>query len=266
MPTVSLEFSPLAPGVSPVDIYCRDEGEGPPLILLHGGWGYSLNPFDRQIEKLRRSFRVVCPDRSGYGASTRIVNDLPPDFHHHAAAETLSLLDALGIESAYFWGHSDGAVIAAMIGFTAPRRVRGLILEAFHYFRSKPRSRAFFEALAYRPESLGAELCEKFALEFGAEYWRQMITGHAKAWEQIALARSGPQDDLYGGRLYEITAPTLFIHGRHDQRTEPEELDAIFAQLPGAEKQILEAGAHCPHSETLTADLVTKIAVDFLNG
>ncbi len=264
MPKVSLEVSPLARGVSPVDISYRDEGEGPPLILLHGGWGHSLNPFDRQIEGLRHSFRVICPDRSGYGGSTRIVNDLPPDFHYHAATETLSLLDELGVESAYLWGHSDGAVIAAIIGFTEPGRVRGLIFEAFHYFRMKPRSREFFEALAYRPESLGAELCERFALEFGADHWRQLITGHAKAWEQIALASTGPQDDLYGGRLREINAPTLFIHGRLDQRTEPGELDAVFAQLPGAEKQILEGGAHSPHSETPTADLATKLAREFL--
>jgi pimeloyl-ACP methyl ester carboxylesterase len=264
LPKLSLQSSPLNPGVTPVEIFYRDEGEGPPLVLLHGGWGYSLNPFNRQIEKLRQSFRVICPDRSGYGRSTRLVTDLPADFHHHAAAETLSLLDALNIKSAYLWGHSDGAVIAAIIGFTSPERVRGLILEAFHYFRLKPRSREFFEALAYRPESLGTELCERFALEFGEDYWRQLITGHAKAWVQIALASSGPRDDLYAGRLQDIRAPTLFIHGRLDQRTEPGELDAASAQLPNARMRILETGAHSPHSETATADIATKIANEFL--
>ncbi len=265
MPIVRLQSSALVPGVSPVEIFYRDEGAGLPLILLHGGWGYGLNPFDRQIEELRQSFKVICPDRSGYGCSTRLVKDLPADFHYQAAAETLSLLDALDIQSAHLWGHSDGAVIAAIIGFTAPERVRGLILEAFHYFRLKLRSREFFEALALHPESLGAELCERFALEFGTDYWRQLITSHAKAWMEIALAGSGPQDDLYGGRLREIEAPTLFIHGHSDQRTEPGELDAVAAQLPAARIEILETGAHCPHSETATADLATKIACEFLN-
>jgi pimeloyl-ACP methyl ester carboxylesterase len=209
---------------------------------------------------------VICPDRSGYGRSTRLVNGLPPDFHYHAAVETLSFLDALGIKRAFLWGHSDGAVIAAIIGFTAPERVHGLILEAFHYFRMKPRSREFFEALAFQPESLGEELCERFALEFGADYWRQLITSHAKAWREIALASSGPQADLYGRRLREINAPTLFIHGRSDQRTEPGELEAVAAQLPGARMEILEAGAHSPHSEPGTADLTTKIAREFLTS
>ena len=233
--------------------------------MLHGGWGYSLNPFNRQIETLRQGFRVICPDRSGYGHSTSLVVDLPVDFHYRAAAETLSLLDSLDIERAFLWGHSDGAVIAAIIGFTAPERVRGLILEAFHYYRMKPRSREFFETLASEPEVLGAELCERFAFEFGGDYWRKLITSHARAWLQIALESSGPADDLYGGRLHEINAPTLFLHGRLDPRTEPGELDAVSAQLPHAEMQILGAGGHSPHSETATAELATTIASDFLS-
>jgi pimeloyl-ACP methyl ester carboxylesterase len=264
VPIASLTTSPLVPGVSPVEIYYRDEGAGLPLVLLHGGWGYGLNPFNRQIEQLRDGFRILCPDRSGYGRSTRLVDDFAIDFHYRAAAETLSLLDALGLRRAFFWGHSDGAVIAAILGFTAPERVRGLILEAFHYFRVKPRSREFFEALAYQPEALGAELCAKFGLEFGADYWRQLITSHAKAWLQIALASSGPADDLYRGRLHEISAPTLFIHGRLDPRTEPGELDAVSLQLPRAEMQILEGAGHSPHSEIACADLVNTIAREFL--
>lgn len=281
MPFALLQSSPLVPGVSPVEIYYRDEGEGLPLVLLHGGWGYSLNPFNRQIEKLRNAFRVICPDRSGYGRSTHLgeFDDLPTDFHYRAASETLTFLDSLGIERAFLWGHSDGAVIAAIIGFTAPERVRGLILEAFHYYPKKPRSREFFEALACQPETLGAELCARFALEFGAEDWRKLITSHAKAWLQMAVAShsespveiplerpigSGPREDLFRGSLHEIGAPTLFIHGRLDPRTEPGELDAVSQQLPHAEMQILDGAAHSPHSESASADLVTQIAREFL--
>jgi pimeloyl-ACP methyl ester carboxylesterase len=269
VPTALLQSSPLVPSVSPVEIDYRDEGEGcdgTPLVLLHGGWGYSLNPFNRQIEKLRNEFRVICPNRSGYGQSTRLgeFSDLPTDFHYRAAVETLNFLDSLGIQRAFLWGHSDGAVIAAIIGFTAPERVRGLILEAFHYYRLKPGSRVFFETLAYQPEALGDELCERFALEFGWADWRKFITRHAKAWLQLAVESSGPADDLYRGRLHEISAPTLFIHGRLDPRTEPGELDDVSDQLPQAEMQILDVAAHSPHSESAPADLVTEIASEFL--
>ena len=264
MPTVSLQSSPLVPGVSPVEISYREEGAGVPLVLLHGGWGYGLNPFNRQLEKLRDESRVICPDRSGYGGSTRLNSGFSIDFHYRAAAETLGLLDALGIERAFFWGHSDGAVIAAIIGFTVPERVRGLILEAFHYFRMKPGSREFFETLASQPEALGAELCGRFALEFGENNWRELITSHAKVWSDIAFESAEPEDDLYGGRLSQVLAPVLFIHGRLDPRTEPGELDAVTAQLPHAEMRILDAAGHSPHSEAASADLTTRLAREFL--
>jgi pimeloyl-ACP methyl ester carboxylesterase len=45
---------------------------------------------------------------------------MPLDFHRRAAAETILFLDALGIERAVLWGHSDGAVISAMTGLAAP--------------------------------------------------------------------------------------------------------------------------------------------------
>jgi pimeloyl-ACP methyl ester carboxylesterase len=263
VPTASLKSSPLVPGISPVEIHYRDEGDGAPLVLLHGGWGYGLNPFNHQLEKLQNEFRVLCPDRSGYGGSTTLVNGFTPDFHYRAAVETLNFLDALDIERAFFWGHSDGAVIAAILGFKAPERVGGLVLEAFHYYRMKPSSRKFFETLAHEPEALGDELCGRFALEFGEKNWRQLITSHASVWLEIGLAE-GTHEDLYGGRLKDISAPTLFIHGRRDPRTEPGELDAAAAQLPHAVIEMLEAGGHSPHSESASADLSTKLAREFL--
>lgn len=266
MPYSTLQNSPLLPGVSPVEIYYRDEGEGPPLLFLHGGWGYEMYPITRQTMTLSANYRTLIPDRGGYGRSTRLVADLTPDFHYRAATETLNFLDALGIERAFLWGHSDGSVIAAILGFTAPERVNGLILEAFHYYRAKPQSREFFEILAHRPDELGAELRERFAREHGADYWRYLITTHAKAWLHMGDESAGPFVDPYGGRLREIKAPTLVIHGQLDPRTEPGELDAVRAQLPGAEFQILDHGSHSPHSEAATADLVTDLAREFLTG
>jgi pimeloyl-ACP methyl ester carboxylesterase len=266
VPYSLLETSPLLPGVGPVQIYFRDKGGGPPLFFLHGGWGCKMYPFDRQIEALSAHYRCISPDRSGYGRSAHIQGDLSADFHYRAAQETLNVMDSLSIERAFFWGHSDGAVIAAILGFTAPERASGLVLEAFHYYRQKPSSKQFFEALAYRPEALGAELCQRFARELGADYWRHLITTHARAWLQMAQESNGPGDDLYNGRLPEISAPTLFIHGQLDPRTEPGELDAVRRLLPKAEMQILDNATHSPHSEIAVADEVTQIAAAFLTA
>ena len=119
MPHIDLPSSALAPGVSPVRIYYRDAGAGRPIVLLHGGWGYAIYPFDRQIAALAAHHRVIAPDRTGYGKSGRLERQ-DTDFHYRAAAETFAAIDALGLDRPVVWGHSDGAVSAAGGSFTAP--------------------------------------------------------------------------------------------------------------------------------------------------
>lgn len=263
MPYIHLKTTPLVAGISPVKIYYRSEGEGETLLILHGGWGYGVYPFDRQIDVLRTDWNLIIPDRSGYGRSTHIVEGLPADFHHRAAEETLAFLDKLEIERTVIWGHSDGAVIGAILGIIAPNRIRCLILESFHYYRDKNNSRGFFEMLANHPETLGESLCAKLAAEHGKEYWKTIISSQGKAWLDLADKRNFPEDDLYGGELNRLLIPTLFIHGRHDPRTETCELEAVNRAVQKCRMRILDAH-HSPHSEATTADLTTMIALEFL--
>src|SRR5712675_1759405 len=111
----------------PARLYYRDAGAGVPFLFLHGGWGYEVYPFDRAIAALSGEFRILIPDRSGYGKSTPITK-LPLDFHRRAALETARFLDALNVERAVLWGHSDGAVIAALLALEEPSRFPGVIL------------------------------------------------------------------------------------------------------------------------------------------
>ncbi len=163
---IELAESPLAPGTSPVRIHYRDVGAGAPLMVLHGGWGYDIYPFDRQIAALAASRRIVIPDRSGYGASGRLITQ-EIDFHRRAAEETFAVIDALALDRPILWGHSDGAVIALLMGLAAPERVGGLILEATHLFRRKPASRPFFELMRDNPEGLGERVTGVLAREHG---------------------------------------------------------------------------------------------------
>src|SRR5437899_4841762 len=127
MADVLLDSSPLAPGRSGVRIHYRDAGDGPPIVILHGGWGYDAYPFDRQIDALASGHRIVIPDRTGYGGSGRLETQ-EVDFHERAAIETLAVIDALGLERPVVWGHSDGAVIALRMGLAQPSRLAGLIV------------------------------------------------------------------------------------------------------------------------------------------
>lgn len=263
MPYVTIVESPLAPDITPVEIHYRESGSGHPLVFLHGGWGYEIYPFDRQLEEFGNRFRILIPDRTGYGGSMRL-SHVTVDFHARAAVETIRLLDALHVERPVLWGHSDGAVIAAKIGLTAPDRVSGLILEAFHFFRVKPGSRDFFTVMADDPGLLGERVVTTLAREHGDDYWHTLIVINGKAWLGIADEATHSEHDLYDGRLAELRVPTLFIHGSRDPRTEPGEIEAVREQLPSARIEMIEGGGHSPHSESSAAAECNRVAREFL--
>jgi pimeloyl-ACP methyl ester carboxylesterase len=266
VPTLELAHSPHAPDLSPVTIYYREFGSGRPLVFLHGGWGYAVYPLDHQIEAFQRDYRILIPDRSGYGHSTRLEGEMPLDFHRRAAGETIALLDALGIARAVFWGHSDGAVISLMIGLAAPERCECLLLEAFHFFRRKPGSRSFFERFAAHPEDLGEETKKLLALDHGEEHWPTVLRRNCTAWFRIADQVKGPDEDLYDGRLRENTVPTLFLHGSLDPRTEPGEMERVQKELPRATVRFVSNGKHSPHSEEAAFEESNAMAREFLQS
>jgi pimeloyl-ACP methyl ester carboxylesterase len=261
--SIRLEETPLAPGLSPLEIHVRKVGSGPPLVFLHGGWGYEIYPFDRQLDAFG-DYRVIIPDRTGYGRSPRIA-DLPADFHRRAAAETSRVLDALGIERAALWGHSDGAVIAVWMALAEPDRFTAVILEAVHFFRVKPRSREFFETAVRDPDSLGERVCRVLERDHGSE-WRTIIRLGGQAWLALADTAPGPEADLYDGRLGDLAAPVLFVHGADDPRTEPEELEAARRALPRATFAVIPGAGHSPHSERGAFEECNRAVREFLDG
>jgi pimeloyl-ACP methyl ester carboxylesterase len=281
---IDLPSSPLAPGRSPVRIHYRDAAggvpDGPPIVVLHGGWGYEIYPFDRQIETLGARYRFVIPDRSGYGASGRL-EALPTDFHHRAMAETRAFVDALGLERPVLWGHSDGAIIALLFGLAAPERIAGVIVEATHFYKVKPGSRSFFAGVTSNPQSLGG-VAPVLAREHG-DRWLALVEMHSRTWRRISDQASSSTEDFYGGRLGDLQVPALVVHGARDPRTEPGELAALRAALAGPERAglpqidgraavsgppvtwaIFDEGGHSPHSERATADDVTRAAASFM--
>jgi pimeloyl-ACP methyl ester carboxylesterase len=249
-------------------IYYREFGVGEPLVFLHGGWGYEIYPFDRQITVLSASRRIVIPDRTGYGRSPRPMANtrLESDFHERAAEETRALLDTLGLERPVLWGHSDGAVIAALVALASPDRVRGVILEAMHVSGRKPASRGFFEQTLSHPDSVGERVASVLARDHG-DGWRQVISRHSAAWLRLTDEHAPGLDGVdWGGRLGDLRVPALVIHGARDPRTEPGELDALRTALRDAQVVVFPEGGHSPHSERATADRVTAIGARFLAG
>jgi len=233
------------------DIYYRDIGSGPPLLILHGGWGYEFYPFEDALARLPN--RIVIPDRTGYGRSPRLA-EFPRPFHAAGAREHLATLDALGIARCAVWGHSDGATIAAHMAIAEPERFTHVILEALHVDREKPRSRAFFTMMAEAPDDFGPRVTAKLAAEHG-ETWRMPIQADGRVWLELAKTP---------GSLFDVQAlrtPTLVIAGSDDPRREPGELAAFgdrVVEIPG--------GGHAPHSERVVAERTASVASQFLRS
>jgi 3-oxoadipate enol-lactonase len=260
-----VEDSPLAGGRT--RIAYREWGAGSEtLIILHGGWGYEVYPFTAQAEAVSGFMRVIAPDRSGYGHSTPI-DSWSLDFHRRAAAETVALLDSLGIERAVWWGHSDGAVVAAWAAIIAPSRISALILEAFHLYRCKASSTPFFEQMARDPDGFGPRIAAVLERDHG-ERWREPLRIDGALWLELVRSAVSPIEDLYDGRLAPAAAglPVLLLHGSQDPRSEPGELEAARRLLPHATLVLVPGGGHSPHSEPASADLVTDAVRAFLSG
>ena len=245
--------------------FYREAGSGHPLLFLHGGWGYEAYPFDFQIEEFGGVFRILIPDRQGYGKSGR-TGAFPIDFHHRAAFEMIGFLDRLGCDKTVLWGHSDGAVIAAWMGIERPQLFPAIILEAFHYFRNKPASRTFFETGATNPEAFGTRLAQLLLKEHGADYWQTLMRNASDTWLRLADEAPHPTADLFGGKLSQLSVPTLFVHGANDPRTEPDEFSRISKELPDAEIQMIARGGHSPHSEPASRSTTNEIVRQFLTA
>jgi len=227
------------------------------MVLLHAGLGRYVDWFYSQIESFS-DYRLLIPDHRGYGRSTP-VDHLPTDYHSRNADDVLELLDGLTITHAVLWGHSDGAVTAAWMAIKRPECVRALILEGTHLWRSKPHSAEAFRKGATNPDSLPEKTVQRLQEGHG-ERWRQVVSNWGRVW----LALGEMDGDLYHGRLPEIHAPTLVLHGVHDSYTGLAEIKALASQIPGAQLHIFPQAGHSPHSERGSRDPCNRRVREFL--
>jgi pimeloyl-ACP methyl ester carboxylesterase len=271
---LELKESPHAPGVIPVRIHYReagagkpfDDAQGKPVVFLHGGWGYGYYPIDRQVQEFGGRFHFLIPDRTGYGKSSPVTGAAAMDFHRRAAEEMSRFLALLGIEKCSLWGHSDGAVIAAMMGLAEPKRYERIVLEAFHFYKRKKGSTGFFERLAVDAQVLGEGTQKRLAADHGEAHWKEVVQRNAEVWVRIGKSSQWEDEDLFDGQLANLAVPALFVHGRKDPRTEPGEVERAGELVTGSTVRIIENGKHCPHSETAAAGEFNAVLGEFLEA
>lgn len=101
-----------------------DQGQGQPVILIHG-FGGSMWQWEYQQSPLARQFRVITPDLLGAGLSDKPDIEYRPD----QLLEFLTgFMDALHIPQATMIGNSMGAGLAIGLALDHPTRVSSLIL------------------------------------------------------------------------------------------------------------------------------------------
>lgn len=118
-----------------VDIAYLDEGEGEPILLIHGfasnktvNWAYP-----GWVDLLRKDGRrVIALDNRGHGDSSKFYD--PADYGAPIMAEDARrLLDHLGLDQVDVMGYSMGARISAFLTLNHPQRVRRAIFGGLGY-------------------------------------------------------------------------------------------------------------------------------------
>lgn len=114
-----------------------EQGEGPPVVLLHGFPELAFS-WRHQLPALAAAgFRAIAADLRGYGRTTA-----PADVPDYRMAELIAdlngLLDALEIDRAVFVGHDWGALVLWNMAMLAPGRIEKLVILNIPHFPRPP--------------------------------------------------------------------------------------------------------------------------------
>ncbi len=115
-----------------VRIYYEVEGDGPPLVMLHGLSSYANHWRELgYVDELCDRYRLTLVDSRGHGSSDK---PLSADAYarRQQTRDVVAVLDEGGFESVHFWGYSFGAWIGYQVGASYPERFRSMILGAQH--------------------------------------------------------------------------------------------------------------------------------------
>jgi pimeloyl-ACP methyl ester carboxylesterase len=195
-----------------VEIAFIDEGEGEPLLLIHGfasniaanwvdpGWVRTLTQSGR---------RVIAYDNRGHGKSDKLYD---PDVYGAPlmAEDGRRLLDHLDVTRADVLGYSMGARIAAFLTLAHPERVRSLILGGLgiNMVRGVVGSGPIAKALeAPRIEDVTNDTARSFRA------FAEQTKSDLKA---LAACIRGPREKITPERLATIAVPTLIAVGSND--------------------------------------------------
>jgi pimeloyl-ACP methyl ester carboxylesterase len=230
--------------VGGTELHYERAGSGEPLLLIQGMSGTHVSwgrPFKGALEE---DFDVVAFDNRGIGLSERISD---PFTIAEMAADTAALLDELGWESAHVLGISMGGMIAQELALAHPGRLRSLTLGCTYCggegSRLMPQENAEKLLAGFasgdREQAIRAgyevNLSPAFRAEEGAfAAFHEMATRVPAAKEAIQLQLQAILGHDTSGRLGEVAAPTLILHGTADGVLPYANGEMLAGLVPGA--------------------------------
>ncbi|MEM6347450.1 MAG: alpha/beta hydrolase [Bacteroidota bacterium] len=241
-------------------VHYRDEGQGPPILLLHGTFA-SLHTFDGWVAELKSSYRLIRLDLPGFGLS-EVTEDHVYSMERYIAV-IKTLLDELGIERLSIAGSSLGGWLAWEFALDFPDLVERLILidaagvEIHRHiplpvrlarlpfakkfaplFINRPTIKHFIREVYADPSKIRPEVIDRYYELFARE-------GNPEAF--LAIVNSKFVDRAH--ELPKIQAPTMIIWGEQDNWLPISNAYHFLNVLPQAKLIIYEDLGHIPMEE-----------------
>ena len=257
-----------------VRIHYEVEGQGPPLMLVHGMSG-SVDSWRTPgyVDELKKDNQLILIDVRGFGASDKPYDSSAYEFQQRVG-DLVAVLDDLSIEKTNYFGYSMGGKIGFRIPTYAPDRFNCLILGGMGYPLTGKEEKEDGNAIQTQKD---LETAIKEAPDSPMEYFvtmREERMGEATppARRAILLANDAEAFLVYIRMsqriispkpeeiLPNIKIPTLMFAGENDpwfssaQKTAALIPGARFVSLPGLD-----------HGQTMQAsDKVIPLVKEFL--
>jgi pimeloyl-ACP methyl ester carboxylesterase len=237
----------------------RDEGHGPPVILVHG-WTLDLEMWEPQVAALKDGFRLVRFDRRGYGLSSG-----RPDGTRDGA-DLAALLRHLRLNRVSLVGMSQGARAVLAFASAAPLQVSAIILDGPPSIEPAEGDDVPVDEFHRLVQTQGIEA---FRREWLRLPLMQLRTRDARVRALLtAMIERYPGNDLVyppagqtpAGpplRLESISAPTLILLGEYDVPSRAQSAQLLCARLESAERAVIADAGHLPNLDqpTVYSDL-----------
>lgn len=217
-----------------VRTFYREEGEGEPVVLMHGGlmggdsWGSAVGA-------LARRYRVLVPDRRGHGRTPDVEG---PYTYEAMAEETIAFLEQVAGGPAHLVGYSDGGNVALLVARDRPDLVADIVTIGSNYHVNGLHPGVLAGMAEADPTSPDlAVLREPYEATSpdGPEHWPVFA---AKMFEMGVSSPTMTADDLA-----RIDCPVLVI-AADDDIVLPEHTIALFGSLSQGQLAIVPGTSH----------------------